>query len=90
MNEAVIIDAVRSPGGRYKRGALATTRGDEIGLQVLRGLLQRFPQLSPEEIDDVIAGCAFPEGETGMNLGRVLALGVHGPLELHILLLEDK
>ena len=80
MNEAVIIDAVRSPGGRNKRGALATTRGDEIGLQVLRGLLQRFPQLSPEEIDDVIAGCAFPEGETGMNLGRVLALGVGLPV----------
>jgi acetyl-CoA acyltransferase len=80
MNDAVIIEAVRSPGGRYKRGALATTRGDEIGMQVLRGLLSRVPQVKPEEIDDVIAGCAFPEAETGMNLGRVLALGIGLPV----------
>ena len=80
MNDAVIIEAVRSPGGRYKRGALATTRGDEIGMQVLRGLLARVPQVKPEEIDDVIAGCAFPEAETGMNLGRVLALGIGLPV----------
>lgn len=80
MNDAVIIEAVRSPGGRYRRGSLATTRGDEIGMQVLRGLLARVPRLKPEDIDDVIAGCAFPEAETGMNLGRVLALGIGLPV----------
>lgn len=80
MNDAVIIEAVRSAGGRYKKGALATTRGDEIGMQVLRGLFARVPQVKPEEIDDVIAGCAFPEAETGMNLGRVLALGIGLPV----------
>lgn len=80
MNDAVIVAAVRSAGGRYKRGALATTRGDEIGMQVLRGLLVRVPQVKPEEIDDVIVGCAFPEAETGMNLGRVLALGIGLPV----------
>ena len=67
MSDAVIVEAVRSPGGRYKRGGLAATRGDEIGIQVLRGLLARVPQLNPEEVDDVIVGCSFPEGEQGMN-----------------------
>jgi len=46
MSDAVIIEAVRSPGGRYKRGGLAATRGDEIGIQVLKGLLARVPSLN--------------------------------------------
>ena len=80
MNDAVIIDAVRSPCGRYKKGGLAATRGDEIGIQVVKSLMARFPAISPTEIDDVIAGCAFPEGEQGLNLGRVLALGAGLPV----------
>ena len=80
MSEAVIVEAVRSPGGRYKRGGLAATRGDEIGFQVLKGLLARVPAMKPEEVDDVIVGCAFPEGEQGMNYGRVLAMEhAHAP-----------
>jgi acetyl-CoA acyltransferase len=80
MSDAVIVEAVRSPGGRYKRGGLAATRGDEIGIQVLKGLLAKAPQVKPEEIDDVIVGCSFPEGEQGMNLGRVLAMGAGLPI----------
>jgi acetyl-CoA acyltransferase len=80
MREAVIVESVRSPGGRYKRGGLAQTRGDEIGIQVLKGLIERVPQLKPEDIDDVIVGCAFPEAEQGMNMGRVLALGAGLPI----------
>ena len=75
MSDAVIIESVRSPGGRYKRGGLGSTRGDEIGIQVLKGLLARVPTLKPEDIDDVIVGCAFPEAEQGMNLGKVIAVG---------------
>lgn len=75
MNEAVIIEAVRSPGGRYKRGGLAQTRGDEIGIQVLKGLMSRVPQMKPEEVDDLIVGCSFPEGEQGMNFARIMAVG---------------
>jgi len=67
MSDAVIVEAVRSPGGRYKRGGLAATRGDEIGIQVLKGLLTRVPQLKPEDVEDVIVGCSFPEGEQGMK-----------------------
>ncbi len=75
MNEAVIIEAVRSPGGRYKRGGLAQTRGDEIGIQVLKGLMSRVPQMKPEEVDDLIVGCSFPEAEQGMNFARIMAVG---------------
>jgi len=80
MSDAVIVESVRSPGGRYKRGGLALTRGDEIGIQVLKGLLTKVPQLKPEDIDDVIVGCAFPEAEQGMNYGRVLGLGAGMPV----------
>jgi len=80
MIDAVIVEAVRSPGGRYRRGGLAATRADEIGIQVIKGLLARVPQLKPEDVDDLIVGCSFPEGETGMNLGRVLAIGAGLPI----------
>lgn len=80
MSDAIIVEAVRSPGGRYRRGGLACTRGDEIGIQVLKGLLDRVPALKPEDVDDVIVGCSFPEAEQGMNLGRVLAMGAGLPI----------
>ena len=79
MSDAVIVEAVRSPGARRK-GGLAATRADEYGIQVLKGLLARVPQVKPEDIDDVIVGCSFPEAETGMNLGRVLAMGAGLPI----------
>jgi acetyl-CoA acyltransferase len=81
MREAVIVAAVRSAGGRYKRGGLAATRAEEYGLQVIKGLLAKVPQLDPKDVDDLIVGCAFPEAETGMNLGRVLTLGAGLPIE---------
>ncbi|MBW1646151.1 MAG: thiolase family protein [Deltaproteobacteria bacterium] len=82
MQEAVIVAAVRSPGGRYKKGALAQTRSDEFAIQVVKGLLARVPEVKPEEIDDLICGCAFPEAEQGMNLGRVIALGAGLPIDV--------
>ncbi len=82
MSEAVIVATVRSAGGRYKKGGLAQTRGDEIGIQVVKGLLAKVPELSPEDIDDLVCGCSFPEAEQGMNLGRVLALGAGLPVSV--------
>lgn len=82
MKDAVIIDAVRSPGGRFRRGGLAGTRGDEIGIQVLKGLMERVANLKAEEVNDVIVGCSFPEGEQGLNLGRVVGLGAGLPLSV--------
>ncbi|MDP2853818.1 MAG: thiolase family protein [Smithellaceae bacterium] len=81
MSDAVIVGAVRSPGARRK-GGLAATRADEYGIQVLKGLLARVPEVKPEEIDDLIVGCSFPEAETGMNLGRILAMGAGLPISV--------
>ncbi len=80
MSDAVIVESVRSPGGRYKRGGLAYTRSDEIGIQVMKGLLARVPAMKPEEVDDVIVGCAFPEAEQGMNLAKIIAIGAGVPI----------
>ena len=80
MSDAVIVESVRSPGGRYKRGGLAYTRSDEIGIQVMKGLIARVPQLKLEDVDDVICGCAFPEAEQGMNLAMVIAMGAGIPV----------
>lgn len=80
MSDAVIVESVRSPGGRYKRGGLAATRSDAYGIQVIKGLMARVPQVNPAEIDDLIVGCSFPECEQGMNLGRILAMGAGLPI----------
>jgi acetyl-CoA acyltransferase len=82
MSDAVIVEAVRSPGGRNKRGGLAATRSDNYGIQVIKGLLARVPEVKPEEIDDLIVGCSFPEAEQGMNLGRILAMGAGLPISV--------
>jgi len=81
MSDAVIVESVRSPGAR-RRGSLANTRADEFAIQVLKGLLARVPQVKPEDIDDVIVGCSFPEAETGMNVGRILAMGAGLPISV--------
>jgi acetyl-CoA acyltransferase len=80
MSDAVIIEAVRSPGGRNKRGGLASTRSDAYGIQVIKALMARVPELNPADVDDVIVGCSFPEAEQGMNLGRILAMGAGLPI----------
>src|SRR5512136_2025167 len=72
--DAVIVSAVRTPVGKAKRGGLATVRPDELGAAVLRELLVRTSNLDPNELDDVVLGCAFPEGEQGLNMARMVAL----------------
>ena len=74
MKEAVIVSAVRTPVGKAKRGGLATVRPDEMAATVIQALLQRTPNLDPAEIEDVVIGCAFPEGEQGLNMARMIAL----------------
>jgi acetyl-CoA acyltransferase len=74
MKDAVIVSAVRTPVGKAKRGGLATVRPDEMSATVIQELLKRTPNLDPAEIEDVVFGCAFPEGEQGMNLARMIAL----------------
>ncbi|HEY3806772.1 MAG TPA: thiolase family protein [Kofleriaceae bacterium] len=73
MEDIVIVEAVRSAVGRAMKGSLATTRPDELAVDVIRGLLKRVPQIKGK-IDDVILGCAMPEGEQGLNVARLIAL----------------
>jgi acetyl-CoA acyltransferase len=77
--DPVIVAAARTAVGRAKRGSLASTRSDDMACAVIRELLRRVPALDPAEIDDVILGCAFPEGEQGMNMARMVALSAGLP-----------
>ena len=74
MNEAVIIDCVRTPVGKAPRGALRHVRPDDLAAVAIEGLLGRYPAVAAAEIEDVILGCATPEGESGMNVARIAAL----------------
>ncbi|TVX92562.1 acetyl-CoA C-acyltransferase [Paenibacillus agilis] len=74
MKEAVIVSIVRTPIGRAKRGSLAHTRSEDLGRIVLDEAIRRAPGLRKEDVDDVIIGCAMPEGEQGLNFARVMSL----------------
>ena len=73
MRDAVIVQALRTAVGKAPRGALRTTRPDDMAAAVIQELLKRVPQVRPEQIDDVILGCAMPEGEQGSNVARIAA-----------------
>jgi acetyl-CoA acyltransferase len=81
MPEAVIVSSVRTPVGRGYKGSLRTTRPDDLAALVIKEALARVPGLDPKEIDDVILGCAMPEGEQGMNVARIAALRAGLPVE---------
>src|ERR1700685_4824045 len=72
--EAVILDCLRTPVGKAPKGSLRNTRPDDLAATVIRRLLEKHPAIAPEEIDDVILGCAMPEAEAGMNMARISAL----------------
>ncbi len=74
MPDAVLIDCLRTAIGKAPRGTLRNTRPDDMAAAVMRRLLEKHPQVPAEDIDDVIIGCAFPEGESGMNMARNAAL----------------
>ncbi|MCF7549928.1 acetyl-CoA C-acetyltransferase [Pseudonocardia sp. WMMC193] len=74
MPEAVIVAAARSPIGRARKGSLASMRPDDLTVQMVRAALDQVPALDPTEIDDLILGCGLPGGESGNNLGRIVAV----------------
>ncbi len=80
--DPVIVAAKRTAVGRAKKGALAASRPEDYGAAVIRALLKEVPQISPADIDDVIVGCAMPEGPQGLNLGRIVALNAGLPVEV--------
>lgn len=80
--DPVIVAAVRTAVGRAKRGSLATVRPDEMAVVVIKELINRVKELKPEEINDVILGCAFPEGEQGLNMSRLVTLRAGLPVSV--------
>jgi acetyl-CoA acyltransferase len=74
MPEAVIVDCLRTAVGKANRGALRNTRPDDLAATVIRALLDKYPQVPKEDVEDVILGCAMPEGEQGSNMARIAAL----------------
>lgn len=81
-NEPVIVAALRTAIGKAKRGSLATYRPDEMAALVIKKLVQNVEVLDPTDIDDVILGCAFPEGPQGMNVARMVALHAGLPVSV--------
>jgi acetyl-CoA acyltransferase len=74
MARPVIVSAVRTPVGKAPKGALRFTRPDEMAATVIRAALERAAGLDPAQIDDVVMGCAMPEGEQGLNVARIASL----------------
>ena len=82
MREVIIASSVRTPVGRAYKGTLRATRPDELAAVAIKGALARVPQLDSKEIEDVILGCAMPEGEQGMNVARIASLRAGLPVEV--------
>lgn len=82
MTDAYIVSAVRTPVGKAPRGTLRHVRPDEMAATVIAEALRRVPNLPAEQVDDVIIGCAMPEGPQGNNVARVAALRAGLPVEV--------
>jgi acetyl-CoA acyltransferase len=73
MKDAYIVQSVRTPGCKQKRGQFNQTRPEELITFIMKQAVEKTSNLSPDHLDDVMLGCAFPEAEQGLNLGRVAA-----------------
>src|SRR3954447_13229893 len=74
MPEPVIVDAIRTPIGRAFKGSLAQLRPDDTGASVIDSLLERNPDVAPESVEEVVAGCGLPQGLQAFNIGRIMVL----------------
>ncbi|MDD2320797.1 MAG: thiolase family protein [Geobacteraceae bacterium] len=81
MIKAYILAAYRTPGCKAKKGKLKDVRPDDLAAAAIKGLLEKTG-LNPMDVDDIIIGCAFPEGEQGMNFARVAAMKAGMPVEV--------
>ncbi|MCB9762606.1 MAG: thiolase family protein [Alphaproteobacteria bacterium] len=77
--DVVVVSAVRTAVTKAKKGAFKDTRPDDLMIAAIQGALERVPALDPADIDDVVIGTAMPEGEQGMNVGRIVSLGAGLP-----------
>lgn len=73
QNGAYIVSSVRTPVGKANKGTLRNYRPEDLGAEAVKGALARVDGLEPDMVDDVLMGCAFPEGPQGMNVGRIIA-----------------
>ena len=73
LNEAYIVSSVRTPVGKAKRGALKDVRPEHLGAAAVTGAVERVPGLEHGRIDDLVIGCAYPEGPQGNNMARAIA-----------------
>jgi len=76
MSEAVIVSTARSPIGRAAKGSLVSMRPDELATQIVRAALDKVPALDPHDVVDLMMGCGQPGGESGFNIGRVVAVNL--------------
>src|SRR4051794_1630054 len=74
MPEAVIVSTARSPIGRANKGSLKELRPNDLAAQVVQAALDKVPALDPHDIDDLLLGCGLPGGESGNNMGRIVAV----------------
>ncbi|MCC3374938.1 acetyl-CoA C-acyltransferase [Cohnella sp. REN36] len=74
MREAVIVSAARTPVGRAKKGSFVHTRAEDLGKTALQAVIDRAPGVAKADIEDIIIGCAMPEGEQGLNFARIMSL----------------
>jgi acetyl-CoA acyltransferase len=81
MTDAVIVSTVRTATGKAPRGTLSTVRPDEMAAAAIREALTRVPAVLPADVEDVILGCAMPEGEQGLNVARIASLRAGIPVE---------
>ncbi len=82
MREAVIVSVARTPIGRAKKGSLKDTRPEYFASEMLKALVDRTPGLDKNMVDDIVLGCAMPEGEQGMNIARLIGLAAGFPVEV--------
>ena len=76
--EAYIIQGYRSAVGKAKKGGFKNYRSDDLAVQVIQHLMKAVPQIDPKQVDDVIVGCANPEGEQGLQVGRLISARAMG------------
>ncbi|NJN33329.1 MAG: thiolase family protein [Saprospiraceae bacterium] len=78
MEDAYIIAGFRSAIGKAGRGGFRNYRSDDLAVDIIKHLMSQVPELDPKEVDDVIVGCANPEGEQGLQIGRQISLRALG------------
>ncbi|WP_284640025.1 acetyl-CoA C-acyltransferase [Paenibacillus silviterrae] len=88
MREAVIVSIARTAVGKAKKGSLAQTRAEDMGKAVLEAVVERTPGLRKEDVEDIIIGCAMPEGEQGLNFARIMSLYAGFPVTVPALIVN--